>query len=200
MSAGIFHSAEHYSEYDKDSDDQMPPSTTMADPRQGADQLALPQPGDDQQQGAHPMTMVTSNVGFPSPTCDPYAPFPAESMYSAPLLSKPQSLPYQLQSLPQTLPSAASHSNYGESNLKCSSNAAPTAVSSDEARVSLPSREGSSGEHSSRPVTGAREECVVSVPISAAGNAVRYSSEDIDRTVFEDVQVKAPPSNDRSIG
>ena len=73
-------------------------------------------------------------------------------------------------------------------------------MSSNEARVSLPIPEGGGGEPRSRPVTGTHEECIVSVPISAAGNAGSYSSEDMDRTVLEDVQVKTPPSNDRYSG
>jgi hypothetical protein len=73
-----------------------------------------------------------------------------------------------------------------------------TAMSSNEARVSLPSLEGSGGEPKSRPVTGAQKS-VASVPISAAGNAECYSSEDMDRTALEDVQVKAPPSRQRGL-
>ena len=184
MSVGIFHSAEHYSEYDKDSEDQMP---------SGVDLPALPQPEDDQQQCAYPMTIAASNVGFPSPTCNPHARFPAESMYSNPPLSQPQSLPYQFQSPPQRFPSATSHLNYAENGL---SNTPLTAVSSNEARVSLPSREGGGREPRSRPFTGAHEECIVSVPISAAGNPGCYSSEDMDGTVLEDETL---PSNDRYI-
>jgi hypothetical protein len=199
MSAGIFHSAEHYSKYDKDSEDQnvfafLSPSTTMVNARPGADQPALPQPGDDEQQGAHPMTIATANDAFPSPTFDPYTRFPAESLYSAPL---PLS---QSQSLPQVLPSTTSHSSNAENEpYKCGSNTTPTAVSSNEARVSLPSHEGSGEEPRSSPVTGA-EECIVSVPISATGNTGCYSSEDMDRTALEGVEVKTPPSDDRYIG
>jgi hypothetical protein len=173
----------------------MSPSTTMADPRQGADQPALPQPGDNQLEGTHPMTIAAANVTFPSPTFDPYAHISAESIYSAPPpLSRPKSL---LQTLP-----TVSHSNDAENDsysLKRGSNTTPKAVSSNEVRVSLSSHAGSGGEPRSRPVTEAQE-CIVSVPISDAGNAGCYSSEDMDRSVLEDLQVKAPPSNDRSIG
>jgi hypothetical protein len=172
----------------------MPPSTTMADPRRGADQPAPPQPGDDQQQGLHPMTVAAANVALASPTFDLYARLTHDYSTLPPLS--------QLQSPSQTLPSTTSHSNNAENvpySLTCGSNTTPTVVSSNEARVSLPSREGSGGEPKSRPVTGAHEECVISVPISATGNAVCYSSEDMDRTVLEDVQVKTSPSNDISI-
>ena len=103
----------------------------MAEP----DQPALPQPGDDQQQGAHPLTVAVPNPAFPSPTFDPYACSSAESIYSAPPpLSQPQSLP-------QTLPSTASHSNNAEHqlySLKYGSNIGPTAMSSNETKMSLP--------------------------------------------------------------
>lgn len=137
------------------------------------------------------MTMTAANVAFPSPTFDPYTHFPAESIYSAPPpLSQPQPLP-------QTLPSTASENKpYG---LKYGSNVTPTAVSSSESRVNLPCYEGSNGEPRSRPVTGAHEECIVSVPRGDARGAGCYSSEDMDRTLLEDVQVKTPPSNDGSI-
>ena len=190
MSADIFHSAEHYSKYDKDSEVKnvfafLPPSTTMVDARPGADQ-----PGDGQQQGAHPMMMAAANV-TPSLIFDEYARFPAESIYSAPLpLSQSQSLPLQ------ALPSTASHSNNAENEshcLKCGSSTTPTVMSSNEARVSLLSHEGSGGEPRSRPVTGVPKDCIVSVPISAAGNAGCYSSDRMDRTVFEGMEVRTPP-------
>jgi hypothetical protein len=72
-----------------------------------------------------------------------------------------------------------------------------TAMSSNEVRVSSPSLEGSDGEPKSRPVT--RGESIASMPRSAAGDAECYFSEDVDRTMLEDVQVKAPPSREGSI-
>ena len=72
-----------------------------------------------------------------------------------------------------------------------------TALSSNEVRVSLPSLEGSDSEPKSRPVT--RRESIVSMPRSAVGDSECYFSEDMDRTMLEDVQVKAPPSRAGSI-
>ena len=74
-----------------------------------------------------------------------------------------------------------------------------TAVSSNEVRVSLPPHEDSDGEHRSRPDTRVPGESIISVPRSTAGDAERYFSEDMDRTVLEDVQAKAPPLRERSI-
>ena len=74
-----------------------------------------------------------------------------------------------------------------------------TAVSSNEVRVTLPAHEDSDGEHRSRPDTRVPGESIVSVPRSTAGDAECYFSEDMDRTVFEDVQAKAPPLRERSI-
>lgn len=65
--------------------------------------------------------------------------------------------------------------------------------------MSLPSRESSDGEPRSRPVTRARGESIVTAPISAAGNAECCFSEDMDKTMFEDMQVKSPPSIPESV-
>ena len=74
-----------------------------------------------------------------------------------------------------------------------------TAMSSNEVRESLPSREGSDIEPGSRPITRVRGESIVSMSRRTAGDAELYASEDMDRPVLEDVQVKAPPSRMGSI-
>ena len=74
-----------------------------------------------------------------------------------------------------------------------------TAMSSNEVRVSLPTHEGSDGEHTSRPVTRVCGESIASVPRSTAGDAECYLSEDMNRTVLENVQAKAPPLREGSI-
>ena len=105
------------------------------------------------------------------------------------------------QSLPQVLRSTTSHSNNGDNEpYKFGSNTTPTALSSNEARVSLPSLEDSGGEPGSRSAKGAHEECIISIPISDAGNAGCYSSGDMDRALLEDVQVKTQPSDNRFVG
>jgi hypothetical protein len=149
MSAAIFHSAEHNSEYNKESEDEntfafMPPSPTTVDPRRGGDLAALSQRGNGQQQGACP----AANITFPSPTFNP---------------------------------------------------SLTTAVPSNEVRVSLSSGEGSDGEPRSRPVTRVRGESIVGVQRGTAGDAEYDFSEDMDRTVLEDVQAKAPPLREGSI-
>jgi hypothetical protein len=72
MSVVIFHSAEHNSEYNEESEDEntfafMPPSPTRGDPRRGEDLAALFQPGNGQQQCARPAAIIA----FPSPTFNP---------------------------------------------------------------------------------------------------------------------------------
>lgn len=94
---------------------------------------------------------------------------------------------------------SASHPNNTESKpyeVKCINNAIPVmAVSSNEARVSIPSRKVSNGAPGTSPVTGAHAESIVSVPISAAGDACCFS-EDMGSNVLED---KTPLSKDESI-
>lgn len=147
MSAAKFHSAELYSK-DKNIFELLPPNLTAAGPRRGADQPALHQPGDGQQQGACLTMTAAANIAFPSTTFD-------------------------------LIPT--------------------TAVSSNEVRVSLHSREDSDGERRSRPVTRVRGESIVSVSRSTAGDAEYYFSEDMDRNVLQDMQVKAPLSREESI-
>src|SRR6266550_1743011 len=204
------HNPEQYPEYDEeyeeDSEDEdvfafLPPSTT--DPRRAAGQNPVPNPLDDHQSLNRPSTPAAANVSFPSPTFDPYARFPAESVYSSP--SQPQPLPYQLQPPPQSPPSTASHSNPGENEpyrLK-RLNTTVRPASSKEVRISLPSREledGSELDASARsvPVTRGRGESIVSAPIST-GDAY---SEDLDRSMMEDLKVKPkgqPPSIPESV-
>ena len=129
-------------------------------------------------------------------------PFPAELVYSA-LATSAVLLP---------TPVTAAHSNNAKNELyrlKRLSNAVPTTavssvgvrrpVSSKEVRVSLPSRKSSDGEPRSRPVTRTRGESIVTAPISATGNAECCFSEDMDKTMFEDLQVKGLPSIPESV-
>ena len=67
-------------------------------------------------------------------------------------------------------------------------------LSSKEVRVSIPSHESSNGEPGSLPVMRTRGESIVTAPISTAGNAECCFSEDTDKTMFEDLQVKGLPS------
>ncbi|KAF8332167.1 hypothetical protein F5887DRAFT_1175202 [Amanita rubescens] len=196
---------EYDEEYEEESEDEdvfafLPPST---DPRRAAGQNPDPNPLDDHQSLNRPSTTAAANVTFPSPTFDPsYSRFPAESVYSSP--SHLQPLPYQLQPPPQSPPSTASHSNPAENDpyrLK-RLNTSVRPGSSKEVRISLPNREledGSEPDFSTRsiPVTRGRGESIVSAPISAAGNAECGFSDDMDRTMMEDVKVRSkgqPPS------
>ena len=65
--------------------------------------------------------------------------------------------------------------------------------------MSLPSCESSDGEHRSWPVMRTCGESIVTAPISTAGNAECCFSEDMDKTMFEDLQVKGPPSIPESV-
>jgi hypothetical protein len=185
-------------EYEDDSEDED--VFAFLPPRAGQSQ-----PLDD---GPRPTTTAAANVAFPTPAFNPYARFPAESVYSGPPPpSQPESHSYQLQPPPSTPPSTSSHSNHAENEpyrLKRLSNAVPTTavssvgarrpVSSKEVRVNLPS---SDGEPRSRSVTKARGESIVSAPISAAGDAECCFSDDMDRSMLE--EVKAPPSIPESV-
>ena len=74
-----------------------------------------------------------------------------------------------------------------------------TAVSPNEVRVSRPVREGSDCEPRSRTVTRVHGDSIVGGSRSAAGDAECNFSDDMDRTVLKDVQIKAPPSREGSI-
>jgi len=108
----------------------------------------------------------------------------------------------QLQTPPQMPPSTASHSNNAENELyrlNRLSNAVPTTaassmgtklpVSSQEVRVSLPSHE--SSDCLGPGLLRGPAESIVTAPICAAHNAECCFSKDIDKTMFEDIQVKA---------